>query len=136
MESLNLYKDDKFIIHMSKHHWHGIVIQVARFGPKQVVDAGGRIVEDRAPYMVWEKKILTIKNPTDKSKIEAHSAEDFKQQVNEAIVESRQVLGRLKELENMMDGVLIDYLHQSRQYNDAPLTDKEVAEKNKQLPMA
>lgn len=117
VEKLNVYKDDKYLIHMCKDHWSGLVVQVARFGPKSVVSKTGEIVEERTPYVVWQMTIPTIKDPKDKKKLEAVDPAQFRESVDRAVKEAREQLNKLRALDKTMDGVLVDYASSSAEFN-------------------
>lgn len=116
MDSINIYKDDKYLIIVSKNHWRGLDVQVCRFGPKLVAGQGGMLTEERSPHVAWQTSISSVLEESSKG-IKSASPTDFKIKVQNAIQEAKQVLGKLMELEGMADGVMNDYVHQCKKYN-------------------
>ena len=117
VEKLNIYKDDRYLIHMCKDHWGAMVIQVARFGPKSMVNEKGQIVESRAPYIVWTRSIPTIEDPMNKARLDPVPGDKFRKAVDDAVKAAKAQLDRLKNLDKMMDGVLIDYASAYAEFN-------------------
>ena len=130
VDSIYLYKDERYLINMTKNHWQSMTIQVARFGPKHIVDAKGRMAVEQSFFVAWEKNIFTLSDPNFKAKIDPVKPLEFKKQVQAAIAEAQTVLGKLQELDHMMDGVINDYYSQSRKYNQLPESPEEVAQMN------
>lgn len=122
MEQLNIYKDDRYLISLSRDHWKGLVVQVCRYGPRSAVGEGGRLVEERAPYVAWSGSVSTTEVP---NVLTPASAAKFKLAVSSLIAEAKIQMGKLVELDSMMDGVFADHKHRCLKYNDNLNQDTE-----------
>ena len=110
--SLYLYKDETYSILMVRDHWRAIEIQLLRYGPKRVSTSSGKILEERAPYLVKKWEISTYDNVNQKV-----PADLFKREVSTKITAAKVEMAKLMELDTLMDGTFADYTYQAKQYN-------------------
>lgn len=116
-----LHKDDKYQITLIKSGWNEMFVTVYRLNPTISQDE----MEDRRIQPVWRKSFTSAKVDIT-GKVEVTLPEQFKKEVQLAVAQARVVLGKLKEAEEMLDGISRDYKSQHIAINSIQPTAEEV----------